>query len=161
MQFQIRSTKTMRTPEQERAVQERLSSFQAAYDQFFEPLKRSAPVPQQGQSVNSYRRNTLTYLQNFLPPSSEWKNVSLENCMADSLNAIEPQILREARYAATRPSLLAHTPAAKVDSLDPDIKAVTLNNVTTYWDQSFVKNMGRAGRRVVGFMNNPALMPQR
>jgi hypothetical protein len=141
----------MRTAEQEKAVQERLTLFQQAYDSVLEPMRRSAPPPPMGISVNEFRRQSLGYIQQFLPPTSEWKGVSLENCMSDALNAIEPQILREARYAATRPSLLAHTPAARPDTLDPDIKSVTLNGITTYHGQSFVKNMGRPGRKVVSF----------
>jgi hypothetical protein len=103
-----------------------------------------------GMSINEFRRRSLSYIQQFLPP--EWRGVSLDNCMSEALNAIEPQILKEARFAATNPRLLAHTPAAKPDSLDPDIKAVTLNGITSYHGQSFVKNMGRPGRRVTGWM---------
>ena len=81
--------------------------------------------------------------------------------MSDALNAIEPMIVNEARYVATNPRLLAHTPTARPDTLDPDIRSVTLNGITTFQGQSFVRDMGRPGRRVVGFINNPALMPQR
>jgi hypothetical protein len=70
---------------------------------------------------------------------------------AARLNAIEPDILAEARLAATNPRMLAHTPAAKPDTLDPNIKAVTLNGVTTFWGESFVRGMSRPGRRVVGW----------
>jgi hypothetical protein len=71
--------------------------------------------------------------------------------MSNALSAIEPKILDEARQAANNPKLLAHTPAAKPDSLDPNIKAVTLNGVTTFWGESFVRSMSRPGRRVAGF----------
>ena len=125
--------------------------FQVRYDSVLEPMKRAAAPPRQGISVNEFRRQSLSFIQQFLPPDSEWRGVSLNNCMSDALNAIEPQILNEARLAATRPSMLAHTPAARPDSLDPDIKAVTLNGITTYHGQSFVKNMTMPGRRVAGF----------
>jgi hypothetical protein len=151
----------VRTPEQEREIQSRMTQFQAVYDPILEPLKRSAPPPQLGMSVNEYRRRSLGYIQQFLPPDSKWHDVSLDGRMADALNVIEPDILNEARLAATNPRMLAHTPAAKPDTLDPSIKSVTLNGITTFWGESFVRAMSRPGRRVISFMHNPALMPQR
>jgi hypothetical protein len=139
------------TAELERQKQERLTSFQARYDSILEPLKRAAAPPVQGIGVNEYRRRSLGFIQQFLPPDSKWRGVSLDGCKSDALNAIEPQILNEARLAATNPRLLAHTPAAKPDTLDPNIKAVTLNGVTTFWGDSFVRAMSRPGRRVAGF----------
>jgi hypothetical protein len=139
------------TAELERQRDERLTQFQAKYDWVLEPLKRSAAPPQQGIGVNEYRRQSLGFIQRFLPPDSKWRGVSLDGCKADALNAIEPMILNEARLAATNPRMLAHTPAAKQDTLDPSIKAVTLNGITTFWGESFVRAMSRPGRRVAGF----------
>src|SRR6516162_1465504 len=139
------------TAELERQKQERLTSFQARYDSILEPLKRAAAPPVQGIGVNEYRRRSLGFIQQFLPPGSKWRGISLDGCKSDALNAIEPQILDEARLAATNPRMLAHTPAAKPDTLDPSIKSVTLNGITTFWGESFVRAMGRPGRRVAGF----------
>jgi hypothetical protein len=139
------------TAELERQRDERLTMFQARYDSVLEPLKRSAAPPQQGIGVNEYRRRSLGFIQRFLPPDSKWREVSLDGCKSDALNAIEPQILDEARQAAGNPKLLAHTPAAKPDTLDPNIRSVTLNGVTTFWGVSFVRSMSRPGRRVAGF----------
>jgi hypothetical protein len=139
------------TAELERQRDERLTQFQVKYDSVLEPLKRSAAPPQQGIGVNEYRRQSLGFIQRFLPPDSKWRGVSLDGCKSDALNAIEPQILDEARLAATNPRMLAHTPAAKPDTLDPNIKAVTLNGQTTFWGESFVRAMSRPGRRVAGF----------
>jgi hypothetical protein len=140
------------TAELERQRDERLSMFQARYDQILEPLKRSAAPPPQGISVNEYRRRSLGFIQRFLPPDSKWRNVSLDGCKSDALSAIEPQILNEARLAATNPRMLAHTPAARPDNLDPNLKSVTINGVTTYHgEHSFVKSMSRPGRLVTSF----------
>jgi hypothetical protein len=140
------------TAELERQKQERLTQFQARYDSVLEPLKRAAAPPTQGIGVNEYRRRSLGFIQQFLPPDSKWRGVSLDGCKSDALNAIEPQILDEARLAARTPAMLAHSPAARPDSLDPNLKSVTLNGVTTlHGSQSFVKSMARPGRRVAGF----------
>jgi hypothetical protein len=155
----------MRTTDQERAIQERLTKFQQIYDSCLEPLKRSAAPPPQGIGVNEYRRRSLGFIQQFLPPDSKWHNVSLDGCMSDALSAIEPQILAEAQIAATNPQMLAHTPAARPDAFDPNIKAVKFirggKEMTEYYGEHFVKGMGRKGRRVISFLNNPRLMPQR
>jgi hypothetical protein len=139
------------TAELEKQKQERLTQFQIRYDSILEPLKRAAAPPTQGIAVNEYRRRSLGFIQQFLPPDSKWRGISLDGCKSDALNAIEPQILDEARLTATNPRMLAHTPAAKPDTLDPNIKAVTLNGVTTFWGESFVRGMSRPGRRVAGF----------
>jgi hypothetical protein len=137
--------------ELERQKQERLTLFQARYDSVLEPLKRAAAAPKEEIGVNEYRRRSLGFIQQFLPPDSKWRGVSLDGCMSEALNAIEPQILNEARLAATNPRMLAHTPAAKPDTIDPSLRAVTLNGITTFHGESFVRNMGRPGRRVVSF----------
>jgi hypothetical protein len=145
----------MRTPQQEAEVQSRLSRYQSVYDPILEPLRRAAPPPQQGESVNEYRRRSLGFIQQFLPPSSEWKNVSLDGCMSDSLNAIEPQILNAARRVATDPRMLAQTPAARPDTADGTLRMVELNGVRTFHPgepgANFVKMFTRPGRRVLSF----------
>jgi hypothetical protein len=141
-----------RTPEEARELQRRLTGYQQRYDEVLEPLKRSAPPPKLNQGANAYRREALGYIQLFLPRGHELRDLSLANCRADALGALEPQILALARETARRPALLADTPAGRVDSLNPNIRAVTLNGITTFHGESFVKAMGRPGRRVASFM---------
>jgi hypothetical protein len=76
--------------------------------------------------------------------------------MADSLNVVEPQILAEARAVASTPALLAQTPAGRADTVDPELRMITTVNGGTevhsfFGESSFVKRMGRPGRRVTGF----------
>jgi hypothetical protein len=143
------------TAELERQRDERLSMFQARYDSILEPLKRSAAPPSQGISINEYRRQSLSFIQRFLPPDSQWRNVSLDGCKADALSVIEPQILNEARLAATNPRLLAHTPAARVDPADSTLRMLELNGIRTFHPGEpgafFGRQFTRPGRRVIGF----------
>jgi hypothetical protein len=112
-----------------------------------------------GMSVNEFRRRSLGYIQQFLPPDSKWRGVSLDGCMSDALNVIEPQIINEARLTAANPRWLAHTPAARLDTLDPNMRMVSMNQggmeVHTFHGESFVKALSRPGRRVVSF-NTPS-----
>jgi hypothetical protein len=105
--------------------------------------------------TNTAERDSAN-IQSFLPPSSKWHNAPLDNCKSDALNAIEPQILDEARRVARNPAMLAQTPAGRPDTLDPNLRMVVAKQGNTdvnlfYGDVSFVKGMARPGRRVVGF----------
>jgi hypothetical protein len=142
-----------RTREEEIELQRRLTGYQAKYDEVLAPMRRAAPAPRLGEGANSYRRRGLGLVQMFLPPDHELHGLSLANCKADALGALEPQILHAAREVARSPSKLALTPAARPDTLDPNIKAVTsADGITTFHGPSFVRAMSRPGRRVASFM---------
>jgi hypothetical protein len=142
-----------RTPAEEAELQRRLTTYQSRYDDVLAPMRRSAPAPRLGEGANAYRRRGLGLVQMFLPPDHELHGLSLENCKSDALGVLEPQILRAAREVARSPSKLALTPAGRPDSLDPNIRAVTMaDGTTTYHGESFVRAMGRPGRRVLSFM---------
>jgi hypothetical protein len=142
-----------RTREEEAELQRRLSGFQAKYDEALAPMRRQAPAPRLGEGANAYRRRGLGFVQMFLPPDHDLHGLSLENCKADAIGVLEKQILHAARETARQPELLANTPAGRPDSLDPTLRAVTqANGVTTYHGESFVRAMGRPGRRVLSFM---------
>jgi hypothetical protein len=155
----------MRTVEYERELQRRLTVYQQKYDSALEPFKRSAPCPPRGVGANEYRRAGLGYIQQFLPADSKWRDISLDGMRSDALAVAEEQILADAERTARHPKLMADTPTARPDATNPNIKMVTVvkGGVETreFYGESFVREMGRPGRRVIGFMNNPALMPQR
>jgi hypothetical protein len=90
-------------------------------------------------------------MKQYLAPGNPWRDVSLNGLRSDALNIAQSEIIDGLRATARDPRLLANTPAAKPDTLDPNIKAVTLNGITTFWGESFVRAMGRPGRRVAGF----------
>ena len=75
----------MRTQEYEQELQRRLTVFQARYDTVLEPFGRRAPAPRMGQGANSYQREGLGYIQQFVHPKSPWRDVSLDGMKADAL----------------------------------------------------------------------------
>jgi hypothetical protein len=145
----------MRTAEQEREIAERLTLFQSRYDESLAPFQRHAPAPVEGESVNSYRRRALGYLQSYTSPDNPWRGKSLAGLMSDALNVADAQVVNDVLEVSRRPKLMATTPAARIDSLDPNIKAIECNDggtqSTRYYGQSFVVGMGRPGRLVTSF----------
>jgi hypothetical protein len=137
---------------------ERLTAFHALFDQVLEKFGRRAPPPRPDQSINSYRRKGMGYIQPFLHKGSAWRTVSLDGLMSDALNVAQGEIFADAAYTANNPRLLADTAAARPDTLDPDIRQVKVvrggQEVTEFYGQSFVRAMGRPGRRVAYF-NGP------
>jgi hypothetical protein len=155
-----------RDKEYEAELQRRLTVFQSRYDQVLEAFGRRAPAPKMGQGANSYQREGLGYIQQFVHPQSPWRNVSLDGLMADALVVVSKEIINDAMACARDPRLIAQTPAAKSDPMDSSIKMIerTLagKKVTEFHgDTSFVVAMSRPGRKVISFMHNPNLMPQR
>jgi hypothetical protein len=140
----------------QRDLQERLSKFQQRYDEPLAPFNRPAPQPKEGEGVNAYRRRALSFMQAFLPPSSQWRDASLDGLKSAALNVVDQQIMADVRVTAARPELMALTPAAKVDTLDPAIRMVKSrmsdgSEQITFHGESFVRAMGRPGRLVTSF----------
>jgi hypothetical protein len=155
----------MRTPEYERELARRLTVYQADFDSALEPFGRSAPAPPLGVGANEYRRTALAYMTMFTAPDNRWRNAKLDSLKSAVLDIAQSEIIDGMRAVAQSPRLMAETPAARPDSTNPNIKAVPVSRggakTMEFYGESFVKSMGRPGRRVIGFMNNPALMPQR
>jgi hypothetical protein len=123
--------------------------FQEYYDNTLRKIGLRAPQPTLGQSCNDYRRETLrTIKQTFLPQNHPLYAVQMRALKADALQALEPQVLKAAVVEANNP---VHVPAGelrKVEELDDYGKLKTIRWVGL---ESFVKAMGRPGRRVVSF----------
>jgi hypothetical protein len=143
------------TAELERQKSERLTQFHTMFDQVLEKFGRRAPPPRPDQSINSYRREGMGYIQPFLHKGSKWRTVPLSGLMSDALNVAQADIFADAAYTASNPRLMATTPAARIDSLDPGIWAVKVvrggKEFTEFYGESFVRAMSRPGRRVVGW----------
>jgi hypothetical protein len=147
--------------DQEYERQQRLTSWQSRYDTALEPFNRHAPRPSAGQGINNYRRQALTYLRSFIEPGNPWRGVDLSDIPADALNVVDRDIISSARIVSERPRLMALTPSAKADRLDPSLRQVEVNRggskITMFYppaenpDAHFVRAMSRPGRRVAGF----------
>src|SRR5262249_4751297 len=129
--------------------------FQAYYDDTLRKVGMRAPQPVLGQTCNDYRRETLrTLKRTFLPEVHELYKVQFRGLPADILNPFEAQLLNAVVVEANNP---VHVPAGelrKVEELDEFGKLKTIRWVG---QESFVKAMGRPGRRVVSFKTERGL----
>jgi hypothetical protein len=127
--------------------------YQEFYDNTLRKIGMRAPQPTLGQTVNNYRRETLrTLKRTFLPEVHELYKVQFRGLPADILNPFEAQLLSACVVEANNP---AHVPAGelrKVEELDEFGKLKTIRWIG---QESFVKAMGRPGRRVKSFLFDP------
>jgi hypothetical protein len=123
--------------------------FQEYYDETLRKVGVRAPQPTLGDTVNTYRRETLRNLKRtFLPRNHPLYEVQFRQLRADALQVLEPQLLKAVVTEANNP---CHVPAGelkKVERLDQYGQVKTIDWVGP---ESFVRGMMRPGRRVVSF----------
>jgi hypothetical protein len=100
-----------------------------------------------GESLPAYRRRLAT---DFRVHSPQWKDVKLSDLPDNAFVNIEKAIYADAAAAAVSPSDLAEGEFRKVTKTDPD---TGLKQIHWFGNHSFIKDLGRPGRRVVGFRN--------
>jgi hypothetical protein len=124
-------------------------SYQAHYDEVLRQVGMRAPAPVLGQTVNEYRRETLrTVKKAFLPSNHELYKVQFRGLPADALKGFEPQLLAAAVVEANNPNHVAPGEFRQVQELDA---LGQVRSIRFVGPESFVKQMGRPGRRVVSF----------
>jgi hypothetical protein len=140
----------MSTPEQHFDAARR---FQEFYDQTLRRVGMRAPEPVLGQTCNDYRRETLRNLKRtFLPPAHDLYQVQFRQLKADALGIFEPQLLTACVTEANNPVHVPLGELRKVEELDEFGKLKTIKWIG---QESFVKAMGRPGRRVKSFLFDP------
>src|SRR5262249_6992457 len=110
------------------------------------------PAPVLGQSVNAYRCEVLRMLKRtFLPQNNEYYRVQYRALKNDTaaLNALEPLALAEVLVQAKNP---ANVPRGEIREIKEHDRAGRYTSSTFIGQESFVKAMGRPGRRVLGFL---------
>jgi hypothetical protein len=137
----------MSTPEEHLSAS---LKFQEYYDDTLRKVGMRAPQPTLGQTVNDYRRETLrTIKRTFLPQNHPLYAVQMRALKADALGALEPQVLQAAVVEANNPCHVEPGQLRKVEELDEYGKLKTIKWIG---QESFVKAMGRPGRRVKSFL---------
>jgi hypothetical protein len=122
--------------------------YQARYEDALAPWDQRAPAPTLGQSVEDYRRETLIKIKKLLPENHELRSVTIRRLPSDILDAFEPQFLQACRTEAYNPETVPAGHFRKVIELDSNGQKI----VRFVGPESFVKQMGRPGRRVVSFL---------
>ena len=118
---------------------------QARADTVFNGFGQRAPRPLDGEILIDYRRRLATKLK---PHSKIWGNVKLSVLPEEAFGIAENQIYTDATTAATNPVDLEAGELRMVTKIDP---ATGVRSNVFYGKESFVKAMGRPGRRVQSF----------
>jgi hypothetical protein len=124
--------------------------FQAFYDETLRKVGMRAPQPTLGQTVNNYRRETLrTLKRTFLPQVHELYKVNFRGLPPDVLNPFEAQLLSAVVVEANNP---IHVPVGELRKIEELDEYGKLKTIRWIGQESFVKQMGRPGRRVKSFL---------
>jgi hypothetical protein len=124
--------------------------FQSVYDETLRRVGARAPQPVLGETVNHYRREALrTMKRTFLPQNHPLYQVQFRALRDDALPVFEQQLLPAVVVEANNPMHVERGSLKKVEELDEYGK---LKMIRFVGQESFVKVMGRPGRRVLRFM---------
>ena len=130
-------------------VQSAARMFQERYDSALSPWDRRAPSPTLGQTVEDYRKETLVKMKKLLPDNHKLR-ISIRKLDADTLNILDPQICRAVRDEAYNPNTVPPGELRRV--VETDGNGATM--IKWIGQQSFVREMGRPGRRVLSFLTS-------
>jgi hypothetical protein len=118
---------------------------QSRADAVFNGFGKRAPRPLEGESLFDYRKRMATALKSHSP---QWKAAKLTRLDEEIFGPIETQIYADAISAAANPIDLKAGELRMVTKIDP---ATGVRTNVFYGSESFVKQMGRPGRRVQSF----------
>jgi hypothetical protein len=121
--------------------------FQEYYDGKLRDIGMRAPTPVLGQNVTDYRRETDRQIKRaFLPPIHPLYKVQYRALDNAALDAFEPQLLKAAADEAYNPATVDPGQLRQINKRD---EYGVLKEVQFIGPESFVKQMGRPGRRAV------------
>jgi hypothetical protein len=118
---------------------------QARADAVFNGFGQRAPRPLEGETIIDYRKRLATKLKGY---STAWKSVKFSQLPEEAFNIAETQVYADAIAAATNPTDLEAGELRQVTKTDP---TTGVRTIVFYGKESFVKQMGRPGRRVKSF----------
>jgi hypothetical protein len=118
---------------------------QSRADAVFSGFGKRAPRPLEGESLIDYRKRLATNLKTHSPV---WKNVKFSQLPEEAFGIAEEQVYTDATTAAANPVDLEAGELRAVTKIDP---ATGMRSIVFYGKESFVKQMGRPGRRVASF----------
>ena len=118
---------------------------QARADAVYQGFGQRAPRPLEGEELLSYRKRLARQLKAHSP---NWKNTKFGKLDDETFSTIETQVYADATTAASNPVDLNPGELRMVTKIDP---TTGLRTNVFYGNESFVKQMGRPGRRVASF----------
>jgi hypothetical protein len=137
----------MATYDQTMRLQAAARVYQQRYDDALQPWDLRAPAPTLGEDIAEYRAKLAILAKHQLPPDHQLRKVQYRRLDSDIFDNFEPQLLRACRQEAYNPATVPVGEYRKVVEIASD----GMKMVKWIGQQSFVKDMGRPGRRVVSF----------
>ena len=117
---------------------------QARADAVFNGFGQRAPRPLEGEDLIGYRKRLASKLKGYSP---HWKNTKFRKLDDETFASIESQVYTDATAAASNPVDLEPGELREVHKRGP----MGRETIEFYGKESFVKQMGRPGRRVQSF----------
>jgi hypothetical protein len=121
--------------------------LQQRYDDALIPWDLRAPSPVLGEDIREYRARLAILAKKQLPVDHEMRKVTYRRLDSLVFDNFEPQLLQAVQRAAYDPTSVPMGEFRRVTEIAPDGMKI----VKFIGQQSFVKDMGRPGRRVVSF----------
>jgi hypothetical protein len=118
---------------------------QARADAVFSGFGERAPRPLEGEQLFDYRKRLATRLKKY---SKTWGGVKLSELPESAFKIAEDTVYNDAISAAANPVDLKAGELRMVTKIDP---TTGVRSNVFYGNESFVKSMGRPGRRVQSF----------
>jgi hypothetical protein len=122
--------------------------FQAYFDDALREVGLRAPAPVLGETVNRYRREVLRTIKKTFLQNHKFGAINCRGIPADILPGIEPQILQAAVTEANNPQ---NVPVGEIRAINRLDETGRVRCIDFVGRESFVKAMGRPGRKVVSF----------
>jgi hypothetical protein len=145
--------------EQLKYQQDAIRSDQERFDRALAKIGERARAPILGESRNDYRREQLREIKRRHLANHELYKVNMRGLPdGPALDNVERMVCDAAVSEYWNPR---NVPLGEIQERKRFDDFGRLQSIDWLGQESFVKFMGRPGRRVIGFMNNPALMPQR
>jgi hypothetical protein len=128
--------------------QQACQMWQAYYDDVGKQVGVRAPPPVLGQHPNDYRRETLRMFKKSFLNHHPLAKINMRGLPDDVLPQFEAQVLEAVPKEAYNPASVPEGELRRVERLDQTGRVAEINWIG---QTSFVKDMGRPGRRVVSF----------
>jgi hypothetical protein len=128
-------------------VQRALRAVQERADDAYQPWGFRAPAPVLGCDPDEYRRDLLIKAKRLLPGDNRLRHVQVRQLPHSALGQFEDMIFAAAKAEAFRPDSVPEGEMRRVEERDSN----GLKMIRWIGKVSFVKAMGRPGRRVVSF----------
>jgi hypothetical protein len=129
-------------------VQAEKRKYQARADDALQPWGERAPMSRADETINRYRRRLADTMQRRLPEDDELRGLDLARMPQDAYDRFEAQLYPKVAAAADRPDSTAAGELREVTRVDPR-NGFKVNLFVGR--ESFVRQLGREGRRVVSF----------